>query len=614
VRAIDLPRNLNELHEMLATRTTRRSGWIGATAWWAILMLVLYTAGVLGAGATPLASISFVEPDGDNDYVGEGSDFATRVWSNPWSFNAVYDLARPFHLSGFGSAGGTLSGQVAGNDPHFFLLFPGVPSAINLNTGQQHPINADEYQRVAFRFCTGATHANQAIRLFWYDAYTSGSVYYSGLIYVGSGCNVYLYDLSARADWQGTVTGLRFDLENFQSGDAFSLDWFRLTRDPDWSNSYAIQWQDLSPTNGSLQLHLDNDASGFDGVLIATRSNAPGTGSLSWGSSDQGLPLPQDFQPGEYYVYAKVNGQTAGYSLAPLVVSQAPILRFTNPSFTSGRDYATDHGNPWDMDSSGTDGDVERCPSYTFSGGEVVATCTGPDPSFLFNVPTPIETSYYRYFTIEWYSQYSFYDGISGGVSRLYWLNNYSYPTATEDLIINVPAQWRTYSLDLSHVPIEDYGAANPWGSEHWRVLRFDPNENQPGVLWQWRIRDARLTGPPEADGFFAITWDLDNPEDEAVILTLYYDHDNHGLDGVQIDPAGAAATATWPIPLPRGTTLPEDQNVIYLPSVTKNACWGPCQGWNTTGIPSGEYFIYGCLDDGVNQICRYSDVPVLIR
>ncbi len=581
---------------------------------WAILMLVLYGSSVLGAGATPSASISFIQPDGDNDFIGEGADYATRVWAAPWTFDELYDLARPSHLIGFGTAGGQLVGQVSGNDPHFFLLFPGVPSAINLETGQQHPINAQEYQRLAFRLCTGAAHAHQAVRLFWYDAYTSGAVYYSNLIYISSGCNVYLYDLSAHAAWSGTVTGLRFDMENFQSGDAFSLDWVRLTRDPDWSNSYTIQWQDLSPANGTLQLHLDRDASGYDGALIATRSNAPSAGSVSWGSSDQGLPLPQDFQAGEYYVYASVGGEPAGYSDAPLIVSQAPIIQFTSPSYTSGRDYATDHGNPWDMDGSGTDGIVERCPSYYFSGGEVVATCTGPDPSFLFNVPTAIETSYYRYFTIEFYSQYSFYDGISGGVCRLYWLNNYLYPTATEDMIINVPAQWRTYTLDLSKVLIEDYGAANPWTFDDWRILRFDPNENQPGVLWQWRIRDAKLTGPPEADGFFNIIWNVDNPEDETVALTLYYDSDDHGLDGAQIDPAGAAATVPSPMPSNSRTTLPEDQNLIYLPLVTRNACWGNCRLWNTSGIPSGEYFIYGCLDDGVNQFCRYSDVPVLIR
>jgi len=37
------------------------------------------------------------------------------------------------------------------------------------------------------------------------------------------------------------------------------------------------------------------------------------------------------------------------------------------------------------------------------------------------------------------------------------------------------------------------------------------------------------------------------------------------------------------------------------------------CLTWNTSGVPEGEYYIYGCLADGVNQVCRYSDVPVLV-
>jgi len=96
-------------------------------------------------------SITFTEPDGVNDFVGEGDDFATQVWANPWNFGELYDLARPHHLIGVTAVNGSLSAQIAGNDPHFYLLFPGMPSAINLNTGQQHPIDADRGRRSAKR-------------------------------------------------------------------------------------------------------------------------------------------------------------------------------------------------------------------------------------------------------------------------------------------------------------------------------------------------------------------------------------------------------------------------------------------------------------------------------
>ncbi len=566
------------------------------------------------ANASPLASLLFLEPDGLNDFVGEGKDYATQLWTRSWNFEVIPDTIRSNNLTSVGISDGALSAQISGGDPYLFLLFPGVPSAINLNTGQQHPIDAAMYERVAFRFCTNATNSDQAARFFWYEGYTNGPVHYSPTIPLQSGCDLYIHDLSNHSDWQGEVTGLRLDMEGFQSGDTFTLDWARLTTYPDLSNSFEIMWEDLGPLGGTLDISIDTDASGYDGIRIAQVSNAPVIGSVSWGSSDTGHPLPQDLQQGDYYLFAEIDGQPAGYSSYPITVSQVPILRFTNPSFTSGRDYASDQGNPWDMDSSGTDGVVERCPSYSFVSGQVIAECTGPDPSFLFNVPTPIDTSFYRYFTIEFYSQHSFYDGISGGVMRLYWLNVYAHPTATEDMIINVPAAWRTYSLDLSKVPIEPYGAEYPWTSDQWAILRFDPNENQPGVLWQWRIRDAKLTGPPEADGSFIISWEIDNPEDEIVETAFFYDTDDHGLNGT---PINGNRSSTLAAVQPHRTTIekfPAQDYYTYLPLVARKACWGDCLAWNTSSLLKGEYYIYSCLDDGTNQICSYSDVPVLVK
>jgi len=582
------------------------------------LLLCASTFATVDANVASSASISFATPDGNSDYVGEGDDFATQVWATPWNFDEMYDLMRPYNLSGMTFEGGTLSAQIAGNDPHFFLLFPGMPSAINLSTGQQRPINADKYRRAAFHLCVNTSVEWKAFVLYWYSEYTNGPVYHTDLIWLTNGCQVVTLDLSTYPNWTGNVTGLRFDLEAFNTGDSFALDWFRLTDYPDWSDSYDIQWENLAPsTPGILELFLDTDNSGYDGFLVDVVTNPPSSGSVSWGLPAvpvpaHPLPLPQDVQPGAYYVYAKLNGASAGYSNAPIVVNQVPTLQFMNPSFISGRDYATDQGNPWDMDSSGTDGTVVGCTSHQFSGGQVTAYNMENDPGFLFNTPVPIDASFYRYLTIEFYSQYSFYD-IRGGMSRLYWMNDYYHPSATEDLIINVPAQWRTYSLDLSQVPVEPFGAQNPWASNKWSLLRFDPNEDQPGVNWQWKIRDVKLTGPPEANTYFPIQWEIDNPENENVSLTLYYDTNNSGFDGIRIGQAVVTAGENLTTPSSHETRPSSAEHYIYLPLVSRNYCTGNCLGWNTSGIPNGEYYIYGCLNDGVNQVCYYSDVPVLI-
>ena len=568
---------------------------------------------------TPQASIDFVTPADPGGYyagknfVGEGSDYATQAWADPWSFDEVSDLIRSHSLNGTTAVDGTLTAEIGGIDPYFFLLFPGLPSAINLNTGDQRPIDASEYTRASFLFCTDVHRMFQQARLYWYEGYTNGIVHPSRIILLESGCNLYIHDLSNQTGWQGDITGLRFDLDYLETGDDFSIDWFRLTKAPDWSNSYQIWWTELDPTGKPLQLFLDPDASGYDGHMIAELFDAPGMGSVDWGSADTGLPLPQDFQPGPYYVYAMVGGQPAGYSSAPIVINRAPAIHFANPNYTTGRDYATNQGNPWDMDSSGTDGVVGGSIAHRFEGGQVIARNTGGDPGFQFNVPIPIDTSYYRYFTIELQSQYSFYDA-RGGMARLYWMNDYYHPTTTEDLVINATAQWRTYSLDLSQTPLEPGRVQSPWSSSDWQILRFDPNENVTGIDWEWRIRDAKLTGPPEADPYIPIQWEIDNPEDEDVLLTLYYDTDNRGLDGIQIEQGASASVESSKSGPAHSLSRVDAGYYVYLPSVTHNYCPGDCVVWDTSDIAKGEYFIYACLDDGVNHICRYSDVPVLVR
>ena len=569
----------------------------------------------LSASMTPLdveATITFVQPDGSDDFVGEGEDFATQVWGDPWTFDSRYDLLQPAKLKNVDVSGGRLSATIKkSSDPHFYVLFPGVPSAINLNTGQQHPIDANVYHRVAFKFCTDSTSFGRHVRLYWYDGYTNGNVYHSGQIPVQTGCGIYIKDLEDHADWHGDITGLRIDLELFEVDDTFTLDWVRLTRDDGGTNTAPIAWTGLDPAGGTLELFLDDDTSGYDGDQIAAIANAQSTGSFEWGQVAAGLPLPEDFQPGVYYVYAKVNGQTAGYSTHPVVVSQAPILQFEHPSFTSGRDYATENGNSWDMDNSGSDGVVRGCTSYEFSGGELTARNDEGDPQLKLNTPVPIDTSYYRYFTIEFYSKYSFYD-VRGGMSRVYWMNDVDHWTTTEDLIINVPLEWRTYSLDLSQVDVEPIGTQNAWTSDNWEILRFDPNENVTGVNWRWVVRDVKLTGPPEADTHIILRWAVDNPETESIDLEFFYDTNNRGFNGTAI-----GATTTQAQSAVRADTQsdlePQADFFAYLPLVSYLTCSGNCYPWDTMSVDPGEYFIYACLDDGVNQICRYSDVPVLV-
>lgn len=88
------------------------------------------------------------------------------------------------------------------------------------------------------------------------------------------------------------------------------------------------------------------------------------------------------------------------------------------------------------------------------------------------------------------------------------------------------------------------------------------------------------------ADKAFTIIWMDSDPDDDASI-SLYYDVDNIGFNGVLIveglgeDADGGAGIYTW----------------------------------NTTNIVEGDYYIYGICDDGTNEaVKRYSSYPVIVN
>ncbi|MBW2078208.1 MAG: FG-GAP repeat protein [Deltaproteobacteria bacterium] len=85
----------------------------------------------------------------------------------------------------------------------------------------------------------------------------------------------------------------------------------------------------------------------------------------------------------------------------------------------------------------------------------------------------------------------------------------------------------------------------------------------------------------------YTVQWTDADPDDDAVI-SLYYDVDNSGQDGTLIvsglseDPDGA-----------------EDDEYV----------------WDTTEVPDGSYYVYGVIDDGVNDpVVDYSDGVVTIH
>jgi hypothetical protein len=103
------------------------------------------------------------------------------------------------------------------------------------------------------------------------------------------------------------------------------------------------------------------------------------------------------------------------------------------------------------------------------------------------------------------------------------------------------------------------------------------------GLDWTWKLRNARLSAMPEANQSYVIRWRLANPEVDTMTVSAFFDNDAAGTNGVAIGSVTAAAGAG---------------------QLT----------WNTAGVTPAEYYVYICADDGWNTLCRYGDVPVLIR
>lgn len=88
------------------------------------------------------------------------------------------------------------------------------------------------------------------------------------------------------------------------------------------------------------------------------------------------------------------------------------------------------------------------------------------------------------------------------------------------------------------------------------------------------------------ADGNFTIQW-KDNDPDYNATISLYYDTDNAGADGVLI-----------------AEGLLEDND----------GDWDAFE-WDTSQLPKGQYYIYAVFDDGVNPpVVQYGNLPVTVK
>lgn len=577
------------------------------------VLIVIYI--IIGDGVTVFGSeinsteaeIAFIEPDGVNDIIGEGEDYATIELGDAWDMNEETDIRTVRNMSDVVVENGVLSARTT-TSSYFYLLWQGYTLAQNLgNTGYLHPIDADKYHRISVALCS-----NKSGNMYFYSFYGTDTSNFSvsSAVSVYDGCHIYVRDMKELYEhsgkyWTGEINGLRLD-PKIANGE-IEIHWVRLTSDPSEDDRFTIAWDNLSPSGaGQLDLFTDPSGTGNGGWNLVSLDDPPESGLYNWGESE--LPLPIDMEAGSYSICARVGGEFAGCSQQPLIISHAPQLWFTNPSYLSGPDYATDAGNPWDMDGAGDIRKTRNIDRYHFADNMLYFENTGGDPQIELSVPIPIDTSKYRYLSVRSHSDRQ--NNVDHGtVARLFWHPEAYDPNNIGKLenIIVYPG-WQTYSLDLSEALLVP--GSSPWQKQDWEVFRWDPNENTTGETWYTIIDDIKLTGMPEADTDIQIQFEIENPETEEVSLDLYYDTDDQGFNGVYIGAyrsgmSGNQASLRW--------IKDMGDYLIYLPLIARNMCPGDCYLWNTSQVNEGEYYLYGCLEDGVNRACRYSDVPVKI-
>jgi len=603
--------------------------------------------------------------------VPESDDFATKILGDPWDMNEYSDISQYLNESGQrnvvvnpsvsdGVFSGKSAGDVLGNpngaqNGWFFTLFPGYQTTIHTGkVGSKTPIDSSFYKCLYIAMYVESPAANSLgpdqFRVFWFgdDRLNTGGAPYgftTGIqLYPEYGANqpvpiwkLYKVDLSNTPlpvgvsgilPWNGQRywQGLRID-PTINANVTFKVDWVRLTTCS--PQTIPIQFSPDSRINSvwlrhqgsSYYIRVASDVDGSTGsYLLDVQGIAPGSYTVALGNK-----FRWDFAE----------------SSDSITINQTPIVKFENPSYYVGDDYATLTGNPWDMSSSSDYYNVQ-CTTYgqgdgilwlnTKPGSQQSTQCKGPvtkeaDPKIYLNVPQPINPNEYRYLTIRFRDTNPWQFVAKGTIMRLVWSvqgdsgrPGYECNLVSQDIPYDVG--WNIYTIDLWD---SFAGSAETWQGEcsslpkNWRQsssilkLRLDPNENITDHDFYQEIDWIKLTKTitiPRGD-LYRIQLKPILSTDDVKNINIYYTSDPYNSPTqalAELTNYKAQSTSNGPyfVYLPMilkgggGEYINPDPNIIeYL--------------WDTTDIQPGQYYLCAQANDGINQAINCSDVPITI-
>jgi len=521
-----------------------------------------------------------------------GPDYATEVLGDPWDMCNADDMTvRPDEIVGFSSftfypgpcrAGGMTIPVSGTADSNFLMLSPGIyDAALNPGrNGRNFPIDTSKYQVLSLKVWSDATDTPQ---IYWLHSpynHPSGSGLGGRVVpTTNPGVQLMVADLTQSnigglLPWtSGVVRGLRIDPNSQHASENVFYYWIRLT--PSANSPLAAKQTITWNGSGTATITVRDN---IDGSIFPVVSNLAAN-SYVW---NYGV-----LAPGSYTLTVT---NSSGSGSATFTINNPPTIEVTDPSTTSGDDYATTVlGNPWDMSSSS---DIQltgadHLTNISFSGGELHATNTNNDPivTLLYNTnnSVPIDTTRFRYVTFRLQVDGA-YDLGAGSVARVIWGSQASGPAAVSQDIIVVPGMNR-YTVDLAALSEATDGGLEPVGGPAWTAgpkgyLRLDPHEF--ATARSFHVDDVKLTAKPKGASSFAIRFLAADADADATTVSLYYD--------VDTDPSNGKALIASGIPAAAGQFV-----------------------WNSAAVPRGEYYIYAEASDGVQVMGRYSNAPVQV-
>jgi hypothetical protein len=605
---------------------------------------------------------------------GEGDDYATLVWGDPWDMSEPLDVRQldsprcvyPNHFDPYTPCpDGIWCGKVRSDvsNPDFFLLHPGYEGTLPVGRiGQLRPIDANHYTQLTFRMYIDAVDPNDpGWQVIWTDG-TAASIGVpehfgeSHLFRTYPGWNIYTIDLSlyktgtpsyakGKLPWSGKLTGLRLDpgLRNMNNR-IVMLDWVRLTP----PQTLPIEW--VTNKTGNITIGLRTSDSQAEDVLRLYQISGDNTAPLLIPASQGQYNIPVSLPPGDWYVTLAVDDVKSAPA-GPRRIKAAPIIRILAPSRTSGQDYATTElKDPWDMNNPEDIYSWGNITPPVFSNGIMSArsidtnplnTCSGywEDPYINllddnywdspYTTDPPVDTSKYRYFSFRLKVDAT-PDVSYGGIARVIWSDFlFTNCGATNDIPLH--EGWNEVTVDLWAQDILDDKdlCQSPWrASPQRRQVRLDPFEYPEETSFQmdW----IKLTALDEANNFFYIRWEvIDLDSSDAITLQISYGTQSCDAMGALSDDK-IMPIATIMV-LPDGqtiypfrpsqtiTNLPSNSsytNTVYIPLIMKDytPCEKNCSRWDTSGVPEGTYYIYIDADDGHNKTRWCSESPVVIK